>query len=181
MDARLSPKLKTQHEILQEKQFIQRILHRHSRKALRLFHNKVTSADIPLVYINREPDEEEQKRWKDEGLKVTYVGADARQSGTYQGELILETETKGDINGDGVVSYIMIEGDPENVDAQYRTEYSVKALTDAGTKVKELDDEVANWDQAQAQEKVQNALSKYPEGRSCKGSKNCRRDRKSVV
>lgn len=125
--------------------------------------DKVTSADIPLVYINREPDEEEQKRWKDEGLKVTYVGADARQSGTYQGELILETETKGDINGDGVVSYIMIEGDPENVDAQYRTEYSVKALTDAGTKVKELDDEVANWDQAQAQEKVQNALSKYPE------------------
>ena len=125
--------------------------------------DKVTSADIPLVYINREPDEEEQKRWKDEGLKVTYVGADARQSGTYQGELILKTETKGDINGDGVVSYIMIEGDPENVDAQYRTEYSVKALTDAGTKVKELDDEVANWDQAQAQEKVQNALSKYPE------------------
>ena len=123
----------------------------------------VTDAGIPLVYINREPDEEEQKRWKDEGLKVTYVGADARQSGTYQGELILETETKGDINGDGVVSYIMIEGDPENVDAQYRTEYSVKALTDAGTKVKELDDEVANWDQAQAQEKVQNALSKYPE------------------
>ena len=57
----------------------------------------------------------------------------------------------------------MIEGDPENVDAQYRTEYSVKALTDVGTKVKELDDEVANWDQAQAQEKVQNALSKYPE------------------
>ena len=66
--------------------------------------DKVTSADIPLVYINREPDEEEQKRWKDEGLKVTYVGADARQSGTYQGELILETETKGDINGDGVVN-----------------------------------------------------------------------------
>ena len=28
-----------------------------------------------------------------------YVGADARQSGTYQGELILETETQGDING----------------------------------------------------------------------------------
>ena len=125
--------------------------------------DKVTAADIPLVYINREPDEDEQARWESEDLKVTYVGADARQSGTYQGELILETETKGDINGDGKVSYIMIEGDPENVDAQYRTEYSVKALTDAGMKVELLDDEVANWDQAQAQEKVQNAISKYPD------------------
>ncbi len=125
--------------------------------------DKVTAADIPLVYINREPDEQEEQRWEDEDLKVTYVGADARQSGTYQGELILETDTKGDINGDGVVSYIMIEGDPENVDAQYRTEYSVKALEDAGMKVKLLDDEVANWDQAQAQEKVQNAISKYPD------------------
>lgn len=125
--------------------------------------DKVTAADIPLVYINREPDEQEEKRWEDEDLKVTYVGADARQSGTFQGELILDTPTKGDINGDGKVSYIMIEGDPENVDAQYRTEYSVKALTDAGVKVEELDDEVANWDQAQAQEKVQNAISKYPD------------------
>ena len=38
--------------------------------------------------------------------------------------LILDTENKGDINGDGKVSYIMIQGDPENIDAQLRTEYS---------------------------------------------------------
>lgn len=125
--------------------------------------DKVVAADIPLVYINREPSEDEQKRWADEDMKVTYVGADARQSGTFQGELILDTKNKGDINGDGKVSYIMIEGDPENIDAQYRTEYSVKALTDAGVKVEELADEVANWDQAQAQEKVQNAISKNPD------------------
>ena len=30
----------------------------------------------------------------------------------------------------------MIVGDPENVDAQYRTEFSIKALTDAGIAVK---------------------------------------------
>lgn len=125
--------------------------------------DKVVGANIPLVYINREPDEDEQKRWADEDMKVTYVGADARQSGTFQGELILDTENKGDINGDGKVSYIMVKGDPENIDAQYRTEYSIKALEDAGVEVELLDEEVANWDQAQAQEKVQNAISKYPD------------------
>ena len=39
---------------------------------------------------------------------------------------ILETETQGDINGDGKITYIMCKGDPENIDAQYRTEYSIK-------------------------------------------------------
>lgn len=123
----------------------------------------VVDAGIPLVYINREPDSDEQARWADNGWNVTYTGCDARQSGTFQGELILDTENKGDINGDGKVSYIMIEGDPENIDAQYRTEYSIQALTDAGVEVECLDDEVGNWDQATANSLVANALSKFGE------------------
>ena len=65
--------------------------------------NICNEAGIPVVYINREPDAEREQAWVDDGIKATYVGADARQSGTYQGEEILETETKGDINGDGKV------------------------------------------------------------------------------
>ena len=57
-------------------------------------------ANIPVVYINRQPDETESDRWTSEGISATYIGADARQSGTYQGEEIAETENKGDINGD---------------------------------------------------------------------------------
>ncbi|SEA13269.1 methyl-galactoside transport system substrate-binding protein [Oribacterium sp. KHPX15] len=121
----------------------------------------VTEANIPLVYINREPDAQEEERWKADNMNVTYVGCDARQSGTMQGEIVLDLENKGDINGDGKVSYIMIEGDPENVDAQYRTEFSVKALTDAGVEVECLDDQVGNWDQAQAQSLVANSLAQH--------------------
>ena len=118
-------------------------------------------AGIPVVYINREPDATEEERWESEGLNATYVGCDARQSGTYQGEEILETANKGDINGDGKVSYIMIQGDPENVDAQYRTEFSVKALTDAGMEVEELLKQRGDWDQAKAQQIAQDALNQY--------------------
>ena len=87
------------------------------------------AAGIPVVYINREPEAEREEAWVTEGIKATYVGADARQSGTYQGEEIVELENKGDADGDGVVRYIMVQGDPENVDAQYRTEKSIEALT----------------------------------------------------
>ena len=118
-------------------------------------------AGIPVVYINREPDAAEEERWASDSISATYVGADARQSGTYQGEEILETETKGDINGDGKVSYIMVQGDPENVDAQYRTEYSIKALTDAGVEVEELLLQRGDWDQAKGQQIVQDALTQF--------------------
>ena len=118
-------------------------------------------AGIPVVYINRQPDETESDRWAAEGIKATYVGADARQSGTFQGEEILETANGGDINGDGKVSYIMVQGDPENVDAQYRTEYSIKALTDAGTEVEELLLQRGDWDQAKGQQITQDALTQF--------------------
>ena len=79
----------------------------------------ISPSNIPIVFINREPDKSVLDSYPD---KCCYVGADARQSGTYQGELILETDTQGDINGDGTITYIMCKGDPENIDAQYRTE-----------------------------------------------------------
>ena len=118
-------------------------------------------AGIPVVYINREPDTAEEERWASDGISATYVGADARQSGTYQGEEIVETSNKGDINGDGKVSYIMVQGDPENVDAQYRTEFSVKALTDAGVEVEELLLQRGDWDQAKGQQITQDALTQF--------------------
>ena len=122
----------------------------------------VTDAGIPLVYINREPDADEEARWESEGLNVTYVGCDARQSGTMQGEIIGDLGLEAiDFNGNGKIDYIMVEGDPENVDAQYRTEFSVKALEDAGFEVNCLVDQVGNWQQEQGQQIVANALAQH--------------------
>ena len=117
----------------------------------------VKDAGVPTVLINREPTADQMSAYD----KLVYVGCDARQSGTMQGELILDTPNKGDINGDGKVSYIMIQGDPENVDAQYRTEFSVKALTDAGIEVEELDLQRGDWDRNKGQEIAQNDLAKF--------------------
>ncbi len=131
--------------------------------------NKVVAANIPLVLINREPlayakdgstlDEQYEGILKN--AKVCYVGADARQSGSFQGRIIAELPDHGDINRDGKISYIMIEGDPENIDAQYRTQFSIKYLTDAGYKVECLDDQVGNWAQSKGQELCANALAKF--------------------
>ncbi|SDB19210.1 substrate-binding domain-containing protein [Butyrivibrio sp. INlla16] len=124
----------------------------------------VVGANIPLVYINREPDNKEEQRWRDNNWKVCYVGCDARQSGTYQGEIISDLGMDTiDMNKNGKVDYIMIQGDPENIDAQYRTDFSIKALQDAGMDVNCLTSGVGNWDKQQAKNLVADALEAHPE------------------
>ena len=126
--------------------------------------DKIVAAGIPCILINREPlgdNGDESYAGILDNATVCYVGADARQSGTYQGEIIAELANHGDVNGDGKVSYIMIEGDPENVDAQYRTEFSIKALVDAGIEVECLDDQIGNWAQAKGQEICANDLAQF--------------------
>ena len=126
-------------------------------------------AGIPMVLINREPlgvdadgnTMDESYPGIVDNAMVCYVGADARQSGTYQGEIVAALDNKGDMNGDGKVSYVMIIGDPENPDAQYRTEFSIKALTDAGVEVEELTAQIGNWDTNQGQQIAQNALNQF--------------------
>lgn len=118
---------------------------------------KADAAGISVVFINREPSEEDMKL----SDKICYVGADARQSGTFQGEIIAETENHGDFNGNGVVDYVMIMGDPENVDAKYRTEFSIKALEDAGLKTNELYKQRGDWDQTKGQELAATALTQF--------------------
>ena len=125
--------------------------------------DKVVAAKIPLILINREPLGETDESYPGivNNPSVCYVGADARQSGTYQGEIIRDLPNHGDMNNNGVIDYVMIMGDPENPDAQYRTEFSIKALTDAGLQVNELVKNVGNWDQTKGQEIAAAALAQY--------------------
>ncbi|MGN1343455.1 MAG: galactose ABC transporter substrate-binding protein [Traorella sp.] len=121
--------------------------------------DKCEAAKKPCIFINREPSAEDMKKY--EGM-ITYVGADARQSGRMQGEIIANLDNKGDLNGDGILQYVMVVGDPENVDAKYRTQYSIEQyITSSGLKVEKLDEQRGDWDQAKGQEIVSNALTQY--------------------
>ena len=126
--------------------------------------DKCAAAGIPVVFINREPSESDMNSHNTGNFagKFTYVGADARQSGRFQGELIADLPNKGDLNGDGKLQYVMIEGDPENVDAQYRTQFSISQYKEkSGLDVECLDDQVGNWQRAEGQRLAANALTQY--------------------
>ena len=111
---------------------------------------KAREADVPVVFFNREPVQEDLESWE----KVYYVGSDARQSAQLQAQIVLELWESDpaalDKNGDGILQYAMLEGESRHQDAMIRTEVSVQTLRDAGVPLERVESGIANWERSQA-------------------------------
>ena len=109
--------------------------------------------NVPIVFFNRELVEGDIRRWD----KLFYVGADAYESGVMQGQLAAMTcltDKNIDRNGDGVIQFVVLEGEAGHQDTIVRTEQSVDTLIKTGVKVDKLGYAIANWNRAQAQTKI---------------------------
>ena len=135
-------------------------------------------AGLPLVFFNRSVSEQLVSAYE----KAAYVGTDYTMAGHMQGKMIgdyvLANYDALDINGDGVITYVMFKGQEGNLEADARTQYGVEdadaVLTAAGKPAlvfydadnasKYLLDQNGAWSEAQGQEHMQTLLSKYNEG-----------------
>jgi methyl-galactoside transport system substrate-binding protein len=124
------------------------------RTAASMIIDKAKSANIPIIFFNREPVEEDMERWN----KLYYVGAKAEQSGEMQANIIINAYKKNmnqiDKNGDGKIQYVMLEGEQGHQDALIRTEYCVRTIAKSGIELEKLADDTANWQSAQATTKM---------------------------
>ena len=134
------------------------------RTAAAVIADKAEAEGVPLIFFNRQPVAEDIQRWEN----IYYVGADAQESGELQGKLVLDAWRENrealDRNGDGILQYVMLEGEPGHQDALLRTEYAVKAVTDGGVEVEKLASETANWNRAQAAARTAQCLEEFGEG-----------------
>lgn len=120
------------------------------RTAAAVIIDKAQAADVPVIFFNREPVEEDLRRWQ----HAYYIGLPAGDAGVLQGELVLDAwqsrRNELDRNGDGVLQYVMLEGEPGHQDALLRTEYSISTLIKAGVSTEKLSSAAANWQRGQA-------------------------------
>lgn len=123
--------------------------------------DKAEAEGVPVVFFNRQPVDEDIRRWENS----FYVGASALESGTLQGKLVLnawlQNRSRWDRSGDGVLQYVMLEGEPGHQDSLLRTEYCLKALTDGGVEVERLDRDTANWNRSQAAARMGHWLEEF--------------------
>nr|WP_297933233.1 galactose ABC transporter substrate-binding protein [uncultured Blautia sp.] len=116
--------------------------------------------DIPLIFFNREPVAEDMQQWDN----LYYVGADAKESGTMQGEIAADVIKKNpqiDRNKDGKIQYVVLEGEPGHQDTIIRTENAVEALKENGIELEKLSYGLANWNRAQAENRMSQMISQY--------------------
>ena len=118
-------------------------------------------ADVPIVFFNREPVAEDMNRWE----KLYYVGADAKKSAVLEGRILVDAYRKNppflDRNGDGVVSYVLLEGETNHQDSLIRTEWSIQTLKDGGVPIEKITGGIANWERNQASALMEQWLSEY--------------------
>lgn len=134
------------------------------RTAAAVIVDKAQRAGVPVIFFNREPVREDLNRWE----YAYYVGSRAEQAGRLQGELALEAwnshRAEIDLNGDGVLQYVMLEGEPGHQDTLLRSEYSIKTLTEAGVILQRLDNYTADWQRGKAGTKMEQWLEQFPNG-----------------
>ncbi len=126
--------------------------------------DKAMANDIPVIFFNREPVGEDLSRWE----KLYYVGAIARQSGELQAKLITdalsdpEKNSKIDVNENGTIQYVILEGEAGHQDTLVRTNVCTAKIVEAGFSLEKLGDEYANWDRDQARAKMKELVDRYP-------------------
>ena len=116
--------------------------------------------DDPIIFFNREPVAEDLMQWE----KLYYVGGYADQAGIMQGELAAEailSDDSIDRNKDGKIQYVILEGEAGHQDAIIRTENAVDTLRNSGVELEKLSYQIANWNRAQAQNRMEQMVSQY--------------------
>lgn len=118
--------------------------------------------DVPVVFFNREPVEEDLNLWE----KLYYVGADAKESAVLQGNIVAQIYQNDpraiDRNGDGTVRYVLLEGETSHQDSLIRTEWSIQTLKDRGVPLEKLTGGIANWERSQASALTEQWLEQFP-------------------
>ena len=134
-------------------------------------------ADIPIVFFNREVSDAVVTSYD----KCAFVGTNAPEAGHMQGQLVGEYLVANyetvDLNGDGVISYVMFKGQEGNAEAEARTQFGVEdadvvlaeagkpalSFYNAGNADKYLVDQNGSWSAQAANDYMTTILAEYSE------------------
>ena len=118
-------------------------------------------ANIPIVFFNRKPVDDDLNR----ADNIYYVGAGPKAAGIEQAKIIINAYNENphsiDIDGDGVINYVLLEGEPSHQDSLVRTEWVIKNLQENNIPINKLSGAIGNWERAQGSALMEDFLNKY--------------------
>ena len=115
---------------------------------------KAKAANVPVVFFNREPLEEDLSVWN----YAFYVGTFAEGSAIIQSEMVVELFGNAnnlsdlDKNNDGKIQIVLLKGEQGHQDAEKRTTVIIQELERYGYDIELLSLEVCDWNREIANE-----------------------------
>ncbi len=130
--------------------------------------DKVSNKDIPVIFFNRQPLDDDIIRGRKKNDKIFYVGTDPVFEGKAQASMVEELfgsanslDLSYDKNGDGVIQMVMIKGEIGHQDSEKRSVSALNAFTEDGYKIENLYSTYCNWSRSQAKESMREIVQKY--------------------
>ena len=118
-------------------------------------------AKIPIVFFNRKPVDDDLNR----ADNIYYIGAGPKSAGIEQARIIIDAYNENphsiDINNDGVINYLLLEGEPSHQDSLLRTEWVIKTLQENNIPINKLNGAIGNWERAQGSALTEEWLNEY--------------------
>ncbi len=130
--------------------------------------DKVSNKDIPVVFFNRQPLDDDIIRGRKKNDKIFYVGTNPVFEGTAQAKMVEDLfgspdslNAAYDKNGDGVIQMVMIKGEIGHQDSEKRSVSALNAFTEDGYKIDNLYSTYCNWSRTMAKESMREIAQKY--------------------
>lgn len=101
----------------------------------------IRNTELPAVLLNRQLD----TTLLENDPQIAYIGSDETQPGTLQAQMIQNLSAGGDLNGDGAVSYMLIQGPQDHQDAAARTESFEREIQNSGLICQQLVKDSGDW------------------------------------
>jgi methyl-galactoside transport system substrate-binding protein len=121
---------------------------------------KARKADIPIIFFNKQPANDVIMSYD----KCWYSGISSREFGVLEGQLVADSWKKHpewDKNGDGVIQYVMLKGEPGHPDAEIRSSVPQETIKAAGLKMEQLELQTGMWDTAKGKDLMETWLAKH--------------------
>ncbi|TCL57316.1 monosaccharide ABC transporter substrate-binding protein (CUT2 family) [Kineothrix alysoides] len=131
------------------------------RESTETMAQKTSEEGVPAVFFNMEPMETTMQTYDN----IYYVGAQAKESGEMCAQALINywnsNKEIADKNDDGVLQLVILQGEIGQQDVVLRTQAYEETLKAQGIDYEVLAMDTANWDQAQALDKMNAWITAY--------------------
>jgi methyl-galactoside transport system substrate-binding protein len=124
--------------------------------------NIIKEKNTPVIFFNREPLTTDAIKSYNRAI---FVGTDAAEAGILQGNIFVKLWNSNkeliDRNRDNKMQYVMLKGEPYNIETLERTRYSVLTINNAGIDTENLASVFCAWDGSTAENVMKTIYLSY--------------------